>query len=265
MTPSTDSIASYSFFHIPSKMKMNNCKESFVEFIVDWEVAQQYVPKRYEVRKYPNGKAVLLIMIQEWEKCILDGFLPISRVNMSHIWMELNGPNEIGPSLPGTESSLPTSYYYALPHQIDNKLAFLAFRLVGIDVQLVKRIEVSGKPGDHHIVRVVEQENPNVGYSWEAGGELWSRPKILTGRRWFIRNYGQWIKRKSTGLVVCSSSFFGESEIRMVVDAGSIIGSLGFGTELPGALKYVKTDCSCVIRVGKGTRTNTLLRKGNNS
>ena len=131
-------------------------QKSFVEFFVDPEAARKYVPANHEVRKFPNGKANLLIMIQEWDKCILDGILPIRRVKMSHIWIELNGPDEIGPALPGTESSLPTSYYYALPHQIDNKLAVLAFRLAGIDVQLVKRIEVSGKPGDHHSVRVID-------------------------------------------------------------------------------------------------------------
>jgi hypothetical protein len=236
---------------IPSKMKMVGCKELFVEFFVNPVITQHNVPSKYEVRIYPNGKANILIMIQDWDQCILDGFLPIRRVKMSHIWIELNGPNEIGSSLPGTEYSLPTSYYYALPHQIDNKLAFLAFRLVGIDVQLVKRIEVSGKPGDYNFLRVVERENPTIGYSWVAGGTLWSEPKIVTGRRWFYRNYGRSIKRKSAGLVICRSSFLGESEIQMIVDDGSIIGGLGLGSELLGELKYVKTDCNCVIRVGK--------------
>ncbi len=217
---------------------------------MDPGAARRNVPTNYEVRKYPNGKAILLIMIQDWDNCILDGILPIKQVKMSHIWIELNGPNEIGPALPGTESSLPTSYYYALPHQIDNKLAVLAFRSAGIDVQLVKRIEVSGKPGDRHSVRVIERENPAIGYSWEGSGALWDEPKILTGRRWFYRQYGKRLKRKSAGLVVCRSSFLGESEIKMIVDDGSIISSLGFGSELPGTLKYVKTDCNCVIRVG---------------
>ena len=53
----------------------------------------------------------LLIMIQCWDKLILDGFLPISQVKMSHIWIELNGPEEVGEALSGTEASLPTSYY----------------------------------------------------------------------------------------------------------------------------------------------------------
>jgi hypothetical protein len=46
--------------------------------------------------------------------------------------------------------------------------SFFAFRFAGIDVQFVKRIKVTGKPGDLHRVRVVEHENPAVGYSWEA-------------------------------------------------------------------------------------------------
>lgn len=243
---------SFAFPTLRSKMKMIGCNESFVEFFIDPDAAQRNVPSRFEVRKFPNGNARLLIMIQEWDKCILDGFLPVRRVKMSHIWIELNGPNEIGPALPGTESSLPTSYYYALPHQIDNKLAVLAFRLVGIDVQQVVRIEVSGDPGDYQSVRVVERENPAIGYSWEAKGDLWSVPQVLTGRRWFYRNYGKIFKRKSAGLVVCRSVFLGESEINMIIDGGSSLGGLGFGLEMPGSLKIVKTDCDCVIDVGKG-------------
>ena len=77
----------------------------------------------------------------------------------------------------------------SLPHQIDKPLAFLAFRLAGIDVQIVKRIEVSGSAGSHHGVRVIEREKPCEGYSWEAEGILWDKSKILTGRRWFYRNY----------------------------------------------------------------------------
>ncbi|OGN92454.1 MAG: hypothetical protein A2Y88_03510 [Chloroflexi bacterium RBG_13_48_10] len=246
-----DSPGAVSLFNIPSKMKMIGCKESFVEFFIDPGIAKQYVPVGYDVRKYPNAKAVLLIMIQDWDKCILDGFLPVRRVKMSHVWIELNGPNEIGPALPGTDSSLPTSYYYAFPHQIDNKLAFLAFRLVGMDVQLVARIETAGKPGDHSIVRVIERENPTIGYSWEAHGSLWSAPKILTGRRWFYRKYGKRLKRKSKGLVICRSSFMGDGTVQMSVDERSILGSLGFDSKLSGELKYVQTDCNCRIRVGK--------------
>lgn len=247
-------VSSFTFSGVFSRMKMIEAKESFVEFFVDPDIAQQGVPSKYKVRRYPNKKAVLLIMIQEWDKCILDGFLPISSLKMSHIWIELEGPDEIGPKLEGTEASLPTSYYYALPHQIDNKLAVLAFRFVGIDVQLVKRIEVTGKPGEINSVQVVEKENPTIGYSWKAGGTLWNTPKILTGRRWFYRDYGRKMKRKSVGLVVCRSKFFGDSEITISSDKKSIIGRLGFGNELLGALKYVKTDCNCEIRVGKGQK-----------
>jgi hypothetical protein len=129
-------------------MKMIGCKELFVEFQIDAQVARQAVPPAYDIRTYPDGSGVLLIMIQDWDKCILDGILPIKRVKMSHIWIELNGPQEIGPLLPGTASSLPTSYYYGLPHQIDNRLAVLAFRLAGIDVHQVAQIDLPGNFGE---------------------------------------------------------------------------------------------------------------------
>lgn len=238
-------------FFLPSKMKMIGCKESFVEFFVDFEQARRIVPSRFQVREFQNGKAVLLIMIQEWDKCILDGFLPIKKVNMAHIWLELVGPSEVGQALSGTEASLPTCYYYALPHQIDNEIAVFAFRLAGIDVQLVQRIEVTGRPGDHRCLRVIEQGNPAIGYSWEVFGNLWEHSKTLTGRRWFYRDYGRRIKRASEGLVVCRSTFFGDGNVRLFADRGSVIERLGFGRELPGALQFVTTECDCEIRVGR--------------
>ena len=237
-------------FYLPSRMKMIGCKEFFVEFPIDAQLARQVVPQSFEIQTYPNGSAMLLIMIQDWDKCILDGILPIKRVKMSHIWIELDGPQEIGPPLPGTASSLPTSYYYALPHQIDNRLAVLAFKLAGIDVHLVRKIDLQGNFGVHQIVRVTEGDNPTTGYSWEFTPDMWSTPNIVTGRRWFYRNYGSRLKRKSTGLVVCRSSFLASTPVEMSVDRGSVMDRLGFSGKISGRLQLVTTDCDCWIRVG---------------
>lgn len=219
-------------FYLPSKMKMIGCRELFVEFPIDAHKARLAVPSSYDLHRDSEGNAVLLIMIQDWDKCILDGILPIKLVKMSHLWIELDGPQEVGPPLPETVSSLPTSYYYALPHQIDNRLAVLAFKLAGIDVQQVSQIDLPGNFGERQKVRVTERGNPATGYSWEFTPDMWSTPNIVTGRRWFHRNYGSRLKRKSAGLVVCRSSFLASTSVEMSVDRGSVMDGLGFSGKI---------------------------------
>jgi hypothetical protein len=80
----------------------------FAEFNVDPAITKQKFPPDYEVRIHPNGNAMLLMMLQECESCILNGIIRISPIRMSHIWIEIVGPEEVGPSLPDTTSSLPT-------------------------------------------------------------------------------------------------------------------------------------------------------------
>jgi hypothetical protein len=78
--------------NLPSRMKMLGYKKQFVEFAIDPELAMRKLPAGTSLQTGPGGKACLLIMIQEWDRCILDGFLPIKKIRMSHIWIELNGP-----------------------------------------------------------------------------------------------------------------------------------------------------------------------------
>jgi len=239
-----------SLIGLTSTMTMIDCREVFAEFFVDLAVAMKNVPKDYEVRIHPNGKAMLLLMVQDCDTCVLNGIIRISPMRMSHIWIELNGPEEIGPALPGTTGSLPTRYYYALPHQIENALAQLALRMAGIDVQKVKRITLGGYPSGMRQGRVVEQEDPTTRYSWNDSSALWQMPNVVTGRRRFYRQYGRSLKRRSEGLVVCSSSFLGVGEIRLQVDIGSAVGRLGFGTTLKGLTNPVQVNaCSVRIRV----------------
>ncbi len=231
-------------------MKMIHCKEMFTEFFVDPRVAKKHVPPGYDVRIHDNGKAMLLLMVQDCEKCILNGFLPISPMRMSHLWIEIVGPQETGPVLPGTSASLPTRYYYALPHQIDNALAWFALRLVGIDVMKVKRISLGGDPGGTRHGMVIESDQPNGKYTWEEKSTLWPSPNVVTGRRWFYREYGRIVKRRSEGLVVCHSSFLGESSVRLEAGMGSEVARLDFGTTLNGTANPVKMDhCDALIRV----------------
>jgi len=81
---------------------------------------------------------------------------------------------------------------------------------------------------------------------------LWNTPNIVTGRRWFYRNYGRKLPRKSAGLVVCRSTLLGDSPVVMAVDRGSLLDHFDLSGELPGKLQYVTTECVCKIRVGRG-------------
>jgi hypothetical protein len=123
-----------------STMTMQHCRELLVEFPVDPELARKIVPPPFSVRVYPAGHAILLLLVQECERCVLDKVLAIHPMRMAHLWIELVGPEEIGPALSGTSTSLPTSYWYAMPHQMESKLASLSFSAAGIDIQPVARV-----------------------------------------------------------------------------------------------------------------------------
>jgi|GEM_PF-1497428 len=233
-----------------STMRMIHCKEMFAEFYIDPAAATKIIPQNYKARVYDDGHAMLLLMVQDCEKCILNRLLRIAPMRMSHIWIEILGPENIGPQLPGTERSLPTRYYYALPHQIDNALAFFALWFVGIDVQKVKRIALGDNPGGIRHGKVIAKGNPAINYRWEEKSAVWPSADVVTGRRWFYREYGRIIRRRSEGLVVCNSSFLGNGDIRLDADMGSPIESLGLGTTLIGKTNPVEIDnCHVSIRV----------------
>jgi hypothetical protein len=230
------------------RMEMVNCKEMFAEFYVDPEIARQNVPPSFQVRIHPNGKATLLILVQDCEKVLLDHLLQVSPMKMAQVWIEVLGPEEVGEALPGTASSLPTSYWYALPHQMNSTLAHIAFWLVGIDTQLVKQIDLGGGLGGMRTGRVVENDSGS-GYHWMETNQRWPMPNLVTGRRWFYREYGKFIKRRSEGLVICRSNFLGEGQIVLEAQPESAVGGLNFGTTLRGSTKSVEINCEVNIQV----------------
>jgi len=231
-------------------MRMVGCTEMFAEFPLQPAIARAAVPPGYEIRIHPNGMALLLLMVQECKFCILDGVVHVSPMRMSHIWIELVGPEEIGPPLPGTTASLPTHYYYALPHQIDNPLARLLLSLAGLDVQKVRCISLGGPPGGVRIGNVIERGSQLAKYTWEETSTIWPSPHILTGRRRFYREYGHTLKRRSEGLVVCKSVFLGDGKVILEAHHSSALGQLGVRTPLQGATNPVEMEyCSVHIRV----------------
>jgi hypothetical protein len=232
-----------------SKMKMTNCRELFAEFPVDMIAARDAVPNSYDVRVYPNGMALLLLMVQECQSCTLDQLLVIRPMRMAHFWIELVGPEEVGPAVPGSIASLPTSYYYAMPHQLENPLGAFIFRMVGIDIQHVAQITIGGDPGKNRRGNILESQSSGCRCSIEDCTHIWESPQVLTGRRWFFREYGGLIKRRSVGRVVCRSSFLGEGEVTLKATEDSIVAQLGFGRTLHGVSKAVEMSCEANIWV----------------
>ena len=78
--------------NISSVMDIYDVKEMFSRYYVDPDIAQQNIPSKWRVKIHDNGKALLLVMVQECKKIVLDYFLNIGSVGMSHIWIELEGP-----------------------------------------------------------------------------------------------------------------------------------------------------------------------------
>jgi len=229
-------------------MEMTNCKEMFAEFPVDAAAARQNVPPGYSIRIDKNGMATLLLMVQDCERGILDGLIRIKPMKMSHIWIEIEGPEETGPPLSGTTESLPTAYYYNLPHQFDSSLAHVALTLTGIDSQSVKEITLGERSGDQRAGQVIEKA-PSVMYGWTETSKLSTTPKIVTGRRKFYRQYGTLIKRVSEGTVACRSNFLGVGSVVLSASPDSAIGRLQFGTTLQGAVHPVEMSCDAEIKV----------------
>jgi hypothetical protein len=229
-------------------MDMSKCKELFAEFPVDPVVAQRHVPASYNVRIGDNDKATLLLMIQDCEMGVLDQIIPIKPLQMSHIWIEIQGPEEIGPILPGTNKSLPTAYYYILPHQVESKLAYVSLALAGIGSQLVDEISIGHRINDQRRGRVFEN-GPSVGYQWVETSHLLPNQGLVTGRRKFYRQYESQTMWTSSGTVSTWANFLGEGKVVLTASPDSSIGRLGFGITLEGIAQPVEMDCHAEIKV----------------
>lgn len=234
---------------MPSYLEMIGCRELFAELPVDAALARKTVPSSYALKLLPTNEAKLLFLIEECENAILDRVLPVRPLRMAQLWIELEGPEEIGPPLAGTTSSLPTSYWYALPHQIESRVAASAFRVAGIDIQRVARINIGGEHGSPRRGEVVEDAPADRRYSWEEATRLWSSPNVVTGRRWFYREYGSVLRRRSVGFALCRSAFLGDGEIAVTASQDSALGRLGVAT-LHGPSNSVEMNCQVEIRVG---------------
>ena len=198
----------------PSVMDIYDVTEMFSRYYVDPDVARQNVPSKWKVKSHDNGKALLLVMVQNCKKMVLDYVFNVGSVGMSHIWIELNGVPEVVTPLPGTTRSLPTRYWYILPHQLDGLSVRILFGLVGVSSQLVKKVSVGGEAAGTRKGEVIEGDSPIAKYSWIETCKLYPAADIVTGSQRFYRKYGV---RESAAHGKCESHFLGESEVSLNV------------------------------------------------
>jgi len=229
-------------------MDIYDVTEMFSRYYVDPDIAQQNVPSKWKVKIHDNGKALLLVMVQNCKKMVLDYILNVGSVGMSHIWIEVEGPPEVVTPLPGTTRSLPTRYWHILPHQLDGLSVRMLFGLVGVSSQLVKKVSVGGDPEDTRVGEVIEGGLPVAKYSWTETCKLYPAPDIVTGSQRFYRKYGV---RESAACAKCESHFLGDSKVSLTATPDSAIGKLGFGTSLTGVSNPVWVKrCRVKYRVG---------------
>ena len=215
----------------PSVMDIYDVKEMFSRYYVDSDIAQQNIPSKWSVKIHDNGKALLLVMVQNCNKMVLDNLINMGSVGMSHIWIELEGPHEVVIPLPGTNRSLPTRYWYILPHQVDSYLVRILFKLAGVSSKIVRKVSVGGDPKGTRLGEVLEGDSVAEKYNWEEVIQLYSKPDIVTGSQRFYRKYGV---RESSAHARCESHFLGDGTVSLNATPDSTVGKLGFGTSLSG-------------------------------
>jgi hypothetical protein len=203
----------------------------FSRYKVDPIIAQRNVPQKWNVKMDDDGKALLLVMVQQCEKMVLDSVIDVGTVGMSHIWIELEGPNEIVTPLPETTRSLPTRYWHILPHQLDNRLAYMLFELVGVQAQFVHDLSLGNDTEGVREGEVIEAKDPKSNYFWTESSQLYTEPDIVTGSQRFYRKYGV---RESDAVAKCESHFLGDSLVVLEAKPTSAIEGLGFGEILEG-------------------------------
>jgi len=218
-------------FSYPIVMDIYDVREMFSRYYVDPKIATKNVPSKWKIKIHENGKALLLVMVQDCKKMVLEHLFNIGSVRMAHIWIELDGPLETIDTLPGTSRTLPSWYWYIQPHQLDNRLAYFMFKMAGVSAQFVQKISLGGECGGRRSGAVLENTSPDVEYHWTETSQLFPEPDIITGSHRFYRNYG-W--RESEAHASCFTHFLGDAHVELEAIPSSTVGRLGFGSQLTG-------------------------------
>ena len=216
---------------LPSVMDIYDVKEMFSRYYVDPDIAQQNIPPKWKVKIHDNGKALLLIMVQDCKKMVLDYLINVGSLGMSHIWIEIEGPDEIITPLPGTTRSLPTWYWYILPHELDSYVVRVLFGLAGVDARVVRKISLGDNSDATRSGEVIEGHSSESRYYWTEVNKFYPKPDTVTGSHRFYRKYGL---RESVAHARCFTHFLSDGQVNLTATAKSMIGKLGFGTSLAG-------------------------------
>jgi hypothetical protein len=73
-------------------MDIFDVKEMFSRYYVEPAVARKQVPAQWKIKIHENGQALLLVMVQDCKKMVLERLFNVGSVRMAHIWIELEGP-----------------------------------------------------------------------------------------------------------------------------------------------------------------------------
>lgn len=215
----------------PISMDIFDVKEMFSRYYVEPAVARKQVPAQWKIKIHENGQALLLVMVQDCKKMVLERLFNVGSVRMAHIWIELEGPPEVIATRPGTSRTLPTWYWYIQPHQLDSRLAFFMFKLAGVSAQYVRTISLGGAPGGTRSGEVHESKTAGGDYHWTETSQLYPQPDIITGSHRFYRAYGS---RESEAHAQCFTHFLADAQVELVASPDSTVGKLGFGGTLAG-------------------------------
>lgn len=239
---------SVGLFSLPVCLDMYDVREMFSRYYVDPDIARNHVPAKWKVKIHENGKALLLVMVQDCRRMVLARLFHIGSVRLAHAWIELAGPEEVLPALPGTSRTLPTWYWYIVPHQMDRRLAVGLFKAVGVPAQHVGQITLGGDPGGTRSGAVVERHVPDMGYQWTETSVLYPAPDIITGSHRF---YWQQGIRETEAHARCFTHFLGDARVELHADPESAVGRLDFGLDLTGFSSPVWfKHCHIAYRVG---------------
>lgn len=208
---------------------MHDTQEMFSRYPVDPVAAQRNVPSPWRVKIHPNGQALLLVMVQDCRRMILDTVVNMGVVRFSHVWIELEGPHEVVERIEGSTRTLPTWYWYILPHQTDRWLVRTLFGVAGAPAQRVVRVSLGTRVGRTRSGEV--RERASTGYRWTEVSDLYDEPDVVTGSHRFYRRYGKW---ESEAHARCFTHFLGAGTVQLDATADSSVASLGFGTSLTG-------------------------------
>lgn len=143
------------------------CDESVGFFPVDPAVARAHVPPEYDLFYLEDGRAQIMVLIQECTSMLLNGEVELAPLKMFHVWIRRDGPFELIP-IPGALETLPTFYWYQHADMTDSRALFVAAKQAGGVYAIAESITRGPAIGFARVSRVVEKQvdGESIGFDW---------------------------------------------------------------------------------------------------